>query len=144
MFNASLIDVPRPYLDPISSLMEALSVACLAVSRPQRNSTIALLLNSRNMGIGMHLYGPLTHEVVHHIVGDASQLTDVSSVVLVSTRTTSPAQQEDPALLQFMNMVFQNSGLTMFDWVVLGRGGLYCPRSLLNQPDPWPCSAINL
>ena len=34
MFNASLVDIPRPYIDSIDTLVEALGIACLALEHP--------------------------------------------------------------------------------------------------------------
>ena len=47
-------------------------------------------------------------------------------------------------MLQHCAMVTNNAGLHLLDWVIIGRGGLYCPRSIAGMPDPWPTASALL
>lgn len=141
MSTTPFFTIPRPYLDPIGSLLEVVSIACLALARPLCNDTIVLSLNAELCAVGLMRCDPLSTSVVHNIIGQVALNSEVSSVVLVSQRQHTPHQHHDESLLQYMETVFSNSGIALKDWVVIGRGGLYCPRSLLNESDPWPYSA---
>ena len=66
------------------------------------------------------------------------------SIVLVSVRTTSPIQYGDVDMLHHCAMVTNNAGLQLLDWVIIGRGGLYCPRSIAGMPDPWSTASAFL
>ena len=49
----TLVDVPRPFLDTISSTSQALSVFSLTMSRPARAETLVLLLDSSRRGVAL-------------------------------------------------------------------------------------------
>ncbi|MEY3806202.1 MAG: hypothetical protein RIR69_1014 [Actinomycetota bacterium] len=140
MFSSSLIDIPRPFIDPIHSLAEALGVTSLVMQRPRSASTIALVLDRQRRGLHLNRFAPLSHTVFHDIVSDASHLDTAHEVVLCSTRITSPMHPTDLDLWRCGQNVFNSAGLELIDWCVVGRGGYYCPRSLLNDPDSWPTS----
>jgi hypothetical protein len=144
MFNASLVDIPRPYIDSIDTLVEALGIACLALEHPLHDHTLALITDNQRRGIGLVRDTPLTHLSIHSIVGQCSQFPDAHSLVLVSVRTSSPINPSDIELLHQFTSVVASAGLYILDWVVVGRGGLYCPRSIAGSPDPWSTSAASL
>ena len=143
MFNASLIDVPRPLVDPISSLVEAVSVASLAVYRPLRCSSIIIAMNNQGCGQGIIVTQPVTKTSAHSLIGVCSGVPNTTRITLISTRTRSPIDPDDAELLQHLVHLFNTAGITLVDWVVIGRGGLYCPRSLTDMPDPWVSSLAN-
>ena len=60
MLTASLIDVPRPFIDPINTFVEALGVASMAMERPRSDSTVALLLDEQRRGLAMFRIPPLS------------------------------------------------------------------------------------
>lgn len=136
--------IPRPCVDPITSLYEALSVASLAIARPLSASTIVLALDDEHRGVGFFVFHPLSPDIAQRIAKHIRLYPEVNSVVLVSTRCRAPAQKSDQLMHQYMSSLFRSAGFSLHDWAVVGRGGLYCPRSLLNISDPWPSSAINL
>lgn len=144
MFASTLLDVPRPYIDPIYSLVEALGIACLALRRPAVDSTITLVLDSERRGIHLFPSTPLTQSIIHHIIGHVSSLPNAHGVVIISTRTTAPIQPHDSTLLIHTTVACRSAGFELIDWVVVGSGGLYCPRSLTDAPDPWSASATFL
>lgn len=90
--------------------------------------------------VGLAQCEPLSSSVVHKLIGQVALNPEASSAVLISLREHTPHHHGDEVLLQHMKTVFEHSGIVLRDWVVMGRGGLYCPRSLLNEPDPWPYS----
>jgi hypothetical protein len=140
MLNASLVDIPRPFIDSIYTLAEALGVACLALEHPLKPHTLALVTDQQRRGLGLVRDAPLDHQSIHNIVGACSHIPEAHSVVLVSVRTQSPINPSDNELLRHVSTVAANAGLHLLDWVVVGRGGLYCPRSIADMPDPWATS----
>lgn len=138
MLNASLIDIPRPFIDPINSFVEALGVASMALQRPRADSTIALLLDSHRRGLAMFRVPPLTTRSIHSVVTHCSEMPSTTSVVIVSSRRGTPVAPSDIPLLHICTGTLAAAGLRLFDWAVIGTGGLYCPRTLAGVPDPWP------
>lgn len=138
MFSASVLDVPRPLIDPVSSLVEALSIATLAFRRPLRSDTIVLGLDTRRRGVHLFRTQPLQHTTCHEIVRECSQHSAIHSVVIFSIRDTFPVHLDDTVMLQKTAHTMNAAGLHLFDWVVIGSGGVYCPRSLSGDTDPWP------
>ncbi len=141
MLNASLIDIPQPFIDPIDALVEVLGIACLSIPRPLTAHTIAIVTDAQRRCIAMMRFPTLTESSIHVIVGHSSLLPDAHSIVLVSVRTTAPISTTDPDLLQRCTNIVNNAGLQLLDWAVIGVGGLYCPRSLTESADPWSSSA---
>lgn len=137
MLNASLLDIPRPFIDPIDSLVEALGVASLSIPRPLVPRTVVLVADAQRRCVAISHFPTLSESSVHSIVGSCSHLPDAHHIILISTRTTSPICVTDSHLLQHCNSVFAHAGLHLLDWVVVGTGGLYCPRSLTDSSDPW-------
>lgn len=140
MFSSSLVDVPRPYIDPVCSAVEALGVASLVFSRPRQISTISIVMDKQRRGLHLNRGPELSMTSLHEFVADASRVEGSHNVVLVTSRITSPLCKEDVNLLDFGQTLFAHAGLHLLDWIVVGNGGLYFPRSLTNAPDPWPSS----
>jgi hypothetical protein len=138
LLNASLIDVPRPFIDPINTFVEALGVVGMAIQRPLTHSTVALLLDHQRRGLAMFRLPPLTSRSIHAVVAHCSEMPSTASVVLVSSRCGTPVAASDIALLHLCTATLRAAGIQLFDWVVIGTGGMYCPRSLSGVPDPWP------
>lgn len=138
MLNASLIDIPRPFIDPINTFVEALGVASMTMQRPRSESTVALLLDKQRRGLAMFRIPPLSSQSVHSVVAHCSEMPSTTSVVLVSTRIGIPVVPADIALLHLCTNTLAAAGIRLFDWAVVGAGGLYCPRTLAGVPDPWP------
>jgi hypothetical protein len=144
MLNASLLDVPRPFLDPIDSLIEAVGISSLVMERPIRNRTYALVLDAQHRGLGILHASEINLVSAHYLIGRLSDIPDAHAVVLISTRTHSCIQPGDTELLSLLSTTFTHAGIALHDWVVAGRGGFYCPRSLTDSPDPWRSSAMCL
>lgn len=140
MFSSSLVDVPRPFIDPVRSLVEALSIASMVFQRPRICSTVVLALDAQRRGIHLNRFAQLSPTACHDIVADVSYLDSVHSIVVFSSRTTRPLRRGDLELFDVGNTIFSHAGLHWLDWVIVGSGGLYCPRTLLDHPDPWAAS----
>jgi hypothetical protein len=144
MFHSSLVDVPRPFIDSISTLVEALGIASLTIPRPRTAGTIAVVTDAQLRGIAMLHLSELTMHSVHEVVARCSHVAGACAVVLVSVRTSTPVQPLDTELLQHLTQVLSHAGIALRDWVIVGEGGLYCPRSLLGLADPWPATSLHL
>ena len=118
--------------------MEALGVASMAMQRPRTDSTVALLLDEQRRGLAMFRIPPLSSRTIHSVVAHCSDMPSTTSVVLVSSRRGIPVVPADIALLHICTGTLAAAGIRLFDWAVIGQGGLYCPRSLAGVPDPWP------
>lgn len=136
-FTSTLLDIPRAHIDPIDTLVEALSVVALATERPLCQSTTSLFLDSQRRGIGLTRTYKHSRDAVHHIISEASRVHMVESVFVVSTRPRHTVEYADGDQFLAMTQLFSHAGITLVDWVVIGRGGLYCPRSLTDTPSPW-------
>jgi hypothetical protein len=108
------------------------------------DSTITLVLDNERRGIHLFPSTSLTQSTIHHIIGHVSSLPNAHGVVIISTRTTAPIQPHDSTLLVHTTVACRSAGFELIDWVVVGSGGLYCPRSLTDTPDPWSASATFL
>jgi hypothetical protein len=144
MFTSSLVDIPRPFIDSIDTLIEALGIASLSMMRPRVNGTIAVVTDTRRRGIGMLHLPELNTQSAHDIVSRCSRIENVHSVILVSVRTVSLVQPHDADLLLHLSTLLSHAGIHLHDWVITGHGGLYCPRSLLGLVDPWLASPLFL
>ena len=138
MLTSTVIDIPRPLIDPITSLIEALSVVSLALTRPRRNSTTVLVLDNQRRGIHLFRTTSLSKQSLHRIVHECSQVPFVDGIFIASVRTTSPVSPCDIETLTNSVCTLSAAGIQLVDWAVVGAGGLYCPRTLMNLPDPWP------
>jgi hypothetical protein len=138
LLNASLIDVPRPFIDPINTFVEALGITSMALQRPRIDSTIALLLDKHRRGLAMFRIPPLSSRTIHSVVAHCSEMPSTASVVLVSSRRNTPVVPADIPLLHICTSTLAAAGIRLFDWAVIGTGGLHCPRTLAGVPDPWP------
>ena len=136
-FPSTLLDVPRAHIDPIDSLLEALSVVALSIERPLQHSMTALVCNSQRCGVGLIRTRRPFHHAVHHVISEASHIPDARAVVLVTTRPQSTVEYVDGDNFLLASQLFTHAGITLIEWVVLGRGGMYCPRVLTDEPSRW-------
>ena len=138
MFSSTLLDVPRPFVDPVNSLVEAVGLTSLAVHRPRRCESVVLCLDSQRRAVHMFNAPSMSVATVHCIIAHASLIPACSSVVICSIRTGQPIHHGDINLWHTSADVLHNAGLHLYDWVVIGAGGLYCPRTVSHASDPWP------
>lgn len=127
LFMSSLLDVPRPFVDAVSSSTEALGIAGLVFERPRRESTIVLVLDSMRRGIHLNRFAALDPSTLHQIIADCSELHNPHGVVLLSSRTTSASLHHDHYVFHLARTMLHNAGLTLEYWIVAGPGEIYCP-----------------
>ncbi len=129
LWNSSLLDVPRPYIDVVASVTEALGITSLVFERPRRESTTVLVLDVMRRGIHLNRFAPLSSRTLHEIIADCSELDNPHGVVIMSSRTASHTPLADSALLHLAHSMLHNAGLQLLDWIVTGPGEIYCPRT---------------
>lgn len=137
LFMSSLLDVPRPFIDAVSSATEALGIAGLVFERPRRDCTIVLVLDAMRRGIHLNRFAPLALHTVHEIIADCSDLPSPSSVVMISSRTSSHSPCRDRELLNLSHTMLHNAGLELLEWIVTGPGEIYCPGIWTSTSGPW-------
>lgn len=148
----SVIDVPRPFLDTISTTSQALSVFALSVTRPAREEVLVLLVNASRIGVGLvasHMpttacnspaHSPTEngHVLGHHVVGLASQHPDTRGCYVLTCEANTTASPDDAERWFAFNDVCDRAGLVLIDWCIRGfsslpgqlpgRGALWCPK----------------
>lgn len=144
----TLVDVPRPFLDTISSTSQALSVFSLTMSRPARAETLVLLLDSSRRGVALlsdtnrHGGGATPSHVGellgHHVVGMASaHPAAVACFVLTVEPNAAPTPDDAEAWFAFAD-ICDRAGIVLLDWCVRGfstrpgelrgQGSVWCPK----------------
>jgi hypothetical protein len=143
LFTSSLLDVPRPFIDVVSTSIEALGVGALIFERPRRPSTTVVVLDHMRRGIHLNRFAPLGPVTIHDIIADCSELHHADGVVLLSSRTTSHSIVHDLHILHVARAMLHNAGLELLDWIVTSPGEIYRPESWSSTPDSWvpgsPC-----
>jgi len=144
----TLVDVPRPFFDAISSTSQALSVFSLSVGRPFRPQCLVLLVDASRVGVGLHCSdfpAAFTGDparwgraIGHHVAGVASSnpLTAGCYVMTVEADTTPSPGDADRWFA--IADVCDRAGVVLIDWCVrgfasvsarfAGQGALWCPR----------------
>lgn len=127
LFSSSLLDVPRPFIDAVSSSTEALGVAGLVIERPRQDSTIVLVLDNMYRGLHLNRFPALSRATFHEIISDCSQLDNPHSIVILSSRTHLHSSLDDKLLLDLGRTMLHNAGIELVEWIVTKPGRIYCP-----------------
>jgi hypothetical protein len=134
---SSLLDVPRPFIDVVSTSLEALGVGSLIFERPRRSSTTVVVLDRMHRGIHLNRFASLSSITLHDIIADCSELHHAHGVVLISSRTASLSTQQDHHLLHTACTMLHHAGLELLDWIVTSPGEIYRPESWSKTADSW-------
>lgn len=144
-FNSTLVDVPRPHLDPIATLQEALAVVALTARHPLISESVLLHLDRNWCGVALSrvahprtiIFRDFHRALAHEVVARCAATTDTTRAFIVTFRPGSPMAPGDVDALLHIEAALGSAGYSLADWVVTGRGGFYCPRVLIDAPDPW-------
>ena len=115
-------------------------MASLVARRPRGDATFALVLDRQRRGLGIVSVPAVDIRSVHTLVGACCDIPGADSVVVVSMRNGTTVHPRDIELHGRLSVALAAAGLPLLDWVVCGRGGVYCPRVVIGAPDPWPAS----
>lgn len=144
----TLVDVPRPFLDTISTTSQALSVFSLTMSRPARAETLVLLLDSSRRGVALlsdesrHRCGlspTHTGELLgHHVVGMASGHPAAMACFVLTVEPDAAPTLDDAEKWFAVADICDRAGIVLLDWCVRGfathpgelrgRGSVWCPK----------------
>lgn len=105
---------------------------------------MTLVLDEQRRGLHLFQSPQITGTSIHNLIGTASLVPHAHSIVMVSIHTSHTMDVHDTELLDNVTTTCAYAGLGLLDWVVIGTGGYYCPRSLAGSPDPWSSSALFL
>lgn len=144
-FNSTLVDVPRPHIDPIFTLQEALAIVSLAARHPIAADAILLQLDRHRRGVALSRLASAGVESTHghqrHLARGVVELCaatpGTSLAFVVSFRPAAAVAPGDAEALCHLGASLASAGFDLLDWVVVGRGGFYCPRVLIDGADPW-------
>ena len=137
---------PRAGVDPIDEEQVALDVIAMAVHRPPRDETIALVLDDAGCGIAIVVVAGTTQpdaavEVVEFLTGSARADDRGAGLVIASVRASRrsrvfDAERSDADRWFEMSTIADDAGLRLVEWFVIDDR-LHCPRDLLGAPPRW-------
>ena len=136
--------LPRAGVDTISCADTALLTLAMAIQRPLRAETVALLLDDQRRGIAVAVVSG-THqpddvlEVVECFTRSAAHGGRVGSIVVASVRPdvadeTTTAADVDRWLE--MSDIAEQAGVELLEWFVISAE-VTCPRDQLGEPPRW-------
>ena len=136
--------VPRARLDPIFSAGEAMSVFASQMTRPMCAETLVMFLDDSGCGSTLVTVSGTDDPCQIVDIAEAMALSacaspDISSLVLASVRPGGWLLSGDDELWLEAADVVDETGLTLIDWLVIGRHGTVSPREELGMPSRWPC-----
>lgn len=144
----TLVDVPRPFLDTITSTSQALSVFSLSVNRPFRPQCMVLLVDANRRGVGLHgatgvaaLHDDPTRwgrMIGHHVAGVASDNPLAAGCYVMTVEPDGVPTPDDAERWFAMADVCDRAGIVLIDWCVrgfatagarfAGQGAVWCPK----------------
>jgi hypothetical protein len=138
---------PRAGLDPVDDAVAALGVLTLAVHRPRRDETIAVLLDDERRGIAIVVVAGTQRpddvvEVVELLADPASHGGRVSAMFVASVRPSGDGGAGGPLVAGDvdrwleMSELAESAGVELLEWFVVGDE-IDCPRDLLGEAPRW-------
>jgi hypothetical protein len=136
--------VPRAHVDPIFSADEAMAVFREQMSRPMCAETLVMFLDESGRGSTLVSVSGTDDpfqvvDVAEAMALAAGSNADVSGIVLATVRPGGGFLPGDDELWLEAADVVDEIGLTLIDWLVIGRHGTVSPREQLGMPSRWPC-----
>jgi len=136
--------VPRAHFDPIFSAGDAMVVFTAQMTRPLCAETLVMFLDGAWHGSSLVTITGTDDpfqiiEIAETMALSRISSPDVSGFVLASVRPGGSVLPGDDDLWLEAADVVDDVGLTLVDWLIIGRGGTYSPRQLLGMPSRWPC-----
>jgi phosphoserine phosphatase len=133
--------LPRAGIDPIDSAESALTVVALAIRRPQRPETVALLLDHERRGISVVIVSGTERpddviEVAECLTTAGVDIERVGALVLATVRPGGGVLVDDADRWCDMSDVAADSGIELVEWFVIGDD-IGCPRDQLGEPPRW-------
>ncbi|HUF98968.1 MAG TPA: hypothetical protein VMM60_12640 [Ilumatobacter sp.] len=144
--------MPRARVDPISDECTALKMIKLAMTEPQRNETIVVLLDDARRGLSVVVVSGTDDnqavlEVIDCITESANRHEELDGVIIASVRTGTSLDSHNWAVLGAaedadidrwfeMSHLAEEAGIELVEWFIIGRG-ITCPRDLIGAAPRW-------
>jgi hypothetical protein len=138
---------PRAGIDPVDTAAAALAVIRLAMHRPARAETIAIVLGDDHRGRSIVVVdGTDDPDAVVAVVERLADTIAVSgrdgALVLASVRPGRGLVPGDVDRWLEASDIADGAGVDLLEWFVVdggaGAGTAWCPRDLLGEPPRWP------
>ena len=138
---------PRAGVDPVDSAAAALAVIRLAMHRPARSETIAVVLGDDLRGRSIVVVdGTDDPDAVVAVVERLADTIAVSgrdgALVVASIRPGRGLVPGDVDRWLEASDIADGAGVDLLEWFVIdgarGVGTTWCPRDLLGEPPRWP------
>ena len=136
--------LPRARLDPIYSAAEAMAIFAAQMTKPMRAETLVMYLDDAGRGSTLVTVTGTDDpfqivDIAEAMALSGSSSPDVCGLVLASVRPGGCVLPGDDELWLEAADVVDDIGLTLVDWLIIGRDGTVSPRELLGMPSRWPC-----
>jgi len=149
--------LPRAGLDPIRTAPAALHIVSMAVHRPLRPETVAVMLDDARRGFALVVVSG-THqpddvvEVVEYLTDPSVHGDRLGAMIVAAVRPPEVDRAVDPSdrrahehadIDRWLEMsdLAEQAGVELVEWFVIGRD-VSCPRDRLGEPPRWPpCDA---
>jgi hypothetical protein len=133
--------VPRAG-EPLTCLDDALTLVALSCHLPPQPETVLLFLDESNRGSTIVVVAHTPHadqvlDVVERFVSEAVLPPDVCGVVAASIRTDCHLLPGDLDRWTELDLLCDQHGVQLVDWVVIGPDGPVSPRAVLGEPSRW-------
>jgi DNA repair protein RadC len=142
MFMSSRDPVPQARRDPITSPQQAMSVFRLAMCRPLRDETLIMFLDDQLRGHELVSVSDTVDpwqvvDVADTMAFCAGGNEDITALVVASVRPGGGPLPDDEILWYEVADVVEDQGLTLIDWLIIGRDGVHSPRDYLGIASRW-------
>jgi DNA repair protein RadC len=142
MFMSSREPVPQARRDPITSPELAMSVFRFAMCRPLHDETLIMFLDDQSRGHELVSVSDTVDpwqvvDIADTMAFCAAGNADISALVVASVRPGGGPLPDDEHRWYEIAEVIEEQGLTLIDWLIIGRGGVHSPRDYLGIPSRW-------
>ncbi|MDJ0768491.1 MAG: hypothetical protein QNJ12_06835 [Ilumatobacter sp.] len=135
--------MPRAGIDPIDDPATAFATLAMAVHRPLRAETIALVLDDARCGLAVAVVTGTDHaddviEVVERLVEPAAHGGRAAALVVASVRPDELDSDDGADVDRWLEMseIADAAGIELVEWFVVDRE-VSCPRDRLGEPPRW-------
>jgi hypothetical protein len=138
--------LPQAGIDPITDASTALLTLSVAIRRPLRHETIALLLDDRRCGLAVVVVSgteppDAVLEVVEFLADPNAHGGRLAALVVASVRPAGRdlddvSVRRDIDRWLEMSDIAEQSGVEVVEWFVVGAD-VTCPRDDLGEPPRW-------
>lgn len=127
---------------PIVSTDQAISLFAAAISHPLTNETVAFLIDGCNRANTIVVVSGTEQpddviEVAEIMAMTGSRSAELCGLVIASVRSASLLLPGDLDRWWNLQAITDSHGIELVEWIVVGPGGIECPRQLVGEPERW-------